>query len=309
MARSPSPTPTFRLDVRTMHSQPPICGSISPVPARTGIGVKPAHYAELLSTRPPLAFVEVHPENYMVEGGPRHAYLEAIADLYPLSFHGVGMSLGSSGPLDRDHLARWRNLLKRYNPALISEHIAWSRFDGTCLHDLLPLLYTEATLKLVCCHVDEMQLVLDRQILVENPSSYLTLRDCEIPEAEFMVEVAARTGCGLLLDINNVFVSAKNNSFDPRAWLARIPGSLVHEIHLAGHAVIEDRDLELRIDDHGSPVCEQVWELYRETIARIGPRPTLIEWDTDVPELQVLLEEADRADALVARETRYAIPA
>ncbi|MBU6296972.1 MAG: DUF692 domain-containing protein [Alphaproteobacteria bacterium] len=283
-----------------MHSQTPTCGSIPPVPARAGIGGKPAHYAELLAARPPLAFVEVHPENYMGEGGPPHAYLEVIAEIYPLSFHGVGMSLGSSGPLDRGHLARWRKLIDRYEPALISEHIAWSRVGEVCLHDLLPLPYTDATLKLVCRHVEEMQLVLGRRILVENPSSYITPKDSAIPEADFMVEVATRTGCGLLLDINNVFVSATNNGFDPRAWLARISGHLVQEIHLAGHATIRSGELELRIDDHGSPVCDDVWDLYRETIARIGPRPTLIEWDTDVPELPVLLGEAARADAAAA---------
>lgn len=279
-----------------MLSQPPICESIFPVPARAGIGVKPAHYSELLTRRPPLAFVEVHPENYMGEGGPPHTYLEAIAEIYPLSFHGVGMSLGSSGPLDREHLARWRKLIDRYEPALISEHIAWSRAGDVCLHDLLPLPYTEQTLKLTCRHIDEMQLVLGRQILVENPSSYIALQDSTIPEAEFMVEVAKQTGCGVLLDVNNVFVSARNNGFDPRAWLAQISGHLVQEIHLAGHATVESGELELRIDDHGSPVCDDVWGLYRETIARIGPRPTLIEWDTDVPNLQVLLDEAKRAD-------------
>ncbi len=289
-----------------MRSRTPTCDGIFPVPARAGIGIKPAHYHDLLRTKPPLAFVEVHPENYMGAGGPPHAYLEAIADIYPLSFHGVGMSLGGAEPLDRDHLARWRRLIERYKPALVSEHIAWSRFGGISLHDLLPILYNEASLALVCEHIDEMENFLGRSILVENPSSYIAFRESDIPEAEFIVEVARRSGCGLLLDINNVYVSARNHGFDPCGWLMRVPGDLVGEIHLAGHSVIREDEFEIRIDDHGSHVTPEVWDLYRETIARIGAKPTLIEWDTDVPPLAVLLEEAARADKLAAQEKHAA---
>lgn len=280
---------------------PSICDGIAPVPAKAGIGVKPAHYRDLLQTRPKLAFIEVHTENYMGAGGPPHAYLEALAGLYPLSFHGVGMSLAGVAPLDRAHLERWRALVDRYNPALVSEHLAWSRFGNVSVHDLLPVPYTREALDTICDHVDEMQSYLKRKILVENLSSYIAFSHSEMPEVEFVAEVARRTGCGLLLDVNNVYVSACNHRFDPRAWLARIPGSMVGEIHLAGHTVIRDGDFEIRIDDHGSEVCPEVWNLYRETVARIGARPTLIEWDTNVPELSVLLKEARRADAEAAR--------
>ena len=278
----------------------PPCGRAAPVPAQAGIGVKPAHYHELLTTQPRLAFIEVHAENYMGEGGPPHAYLEALADIYPLSLHGVGMSLGGAEPLDREHLLRWRALVDRYQPALVSEHIAWSRFGGLTLHDLLPIPYTMESLELICDHIDEMQTALGRTILVENPSTYISFRQSEIDEAEFLAEVARRSGCGLLLDINNVYVSARNHRFDPRSWLTRIPADLVGEIHLAGHSVIRDKEFEIRIDDHGSRVCSDVWELYRDTVARIGARPTLIEWDTDVPDLAILLEEAVRADDVAA---------
>lgn len=284
-----------------MRSQiPSICDGIAPVPARAGIGVKPAHYADLLRSQPPLAFIEVHTENYMGAGGPPHAYLDALAEHYPLSFHGVGLSLGSAEPLDRDHLKRWHDLVESYEPALVSEHIAWSRIGGISMHDLLPVPYTKEALDAVCNHIDEMQSFLRRRILVENPSTYLAFPHSEIPEAEFMIETARRTGCGLLLDVNNVYVSARNHGFDPRAWLARIPGGMVGEIHLAGHAVVRDGDFEIRIDDHGSRVCSDVWQLYRETVARIGAKPTLIEWDTDVPELAILLTEARLADEAAA---------
>jgi uncharacterized protein (UPF0276 family) len=268
---------------------------------RAGIGVKPFHYRALLQLKPSLAFVEVHAENYMGAGGPPHAYLEAVADLYPLSLHGVCMSLGGAERLDPEHLSRWRTLIRRYKPALISEHVAWSGFQGRHMHDLLPIPYTKESLALVCDHVEEMQDALDRTILVENPSSYVSFRESEIPEADFMVEVTRRTGCGLLLDVNNVFVSAFNSGFDPRSWLARIPADVVGEIHLSGHSLVRDGELQIRIDDHGSHVSSDVWALYSETIARIGPRPTLIEWDSEVPALDVLLEEADRADEISRR--------
>lgn len=271
------------------------------VPARAGIGVKPMHYRELLATRPPLSFIEVHAENYMGAGGPPHAYLESLAAQYLLSFHGVGISLGGVEPLNREHLASWRTLIRRYQPALVSEHIAWSRFAGNWMHDLLPIPYTSEALGVVCDHIDEMQSYLQRRILVENPSTYVEFQQSEIPETEFMVEVSRRTGCGLLLDINNVFVSAKNHNGDARQWLSRIPGELVAEIHLAGHSVVRDGAFAICVDDHGSRVSEDVWKLYRETITRMGTKPTLIEWDTDVPALDILLDEALLADQIAAQ--------
>lgn len=293
----------------TRTQMSPLQDRAHPVPARAGIGVKPAHYNDLLAHRPHLAFLEVHAENYMGAGGPPHAWLEALAALYPLSFHGVDMSLGGAEPPDRDHLARWRTLVDRYQPALVSEHIAWSRFGGLGLHDLLPLPYTRESLAIVCEHIDAMQTALGRTILIENPSTYLTFADSHLAEADFLVDAAQRTGCGLLLDINNVYVNARNHGFNPKDWLARIPGERVGEIHLAGHALIREDGFEIRVDDHGARVNDRVWDLYRKTIARIGAKPTLIEWDTDVPALDVLVDEARRADAqaVIGRSRHAAI--
>jgi hypothetical protein len=261
-----------------------------------GIGLKPAHYAGLLAGAPPLAFLEAHAENYMGDGGPPHRYLAALAEMYPLSLHGVGLSLGGSEGLDRAHLKRWRKLVRRYRPALVSEHVAWSRHDGLSLHDLLPIPYTEDSLKALCAHIGEMQDATGEPILIENPSTYVTFLQSTMPEPAFLVAAAEETGCGLLLDINNVYVSARNHGFDPRAWLAAIPGALVGEIHLAGHARQRVGARDILIDDHGSAVHREVLQLYRETVARIGRKPTLIEWDTDVPALTVLLKEAARAN-------------
>jgi uncharacterized protein (UPF0276 family) len=235
----------------------------------------------------------------MGAGGPPHRYLEALADIYPLSFHGVGASLGGADPLEPTHLARWRELVDRYEPALVSEHVAWTGHAGHALHDLLPVPYTTEALQLLCEHIDTMQSALERQILIENPSRYLDFLQSEMTETEFLVEAARRTGCHLLLDINNVYVSACNQDEDAHDYLNEIPGELVAEIHLAGHAIrTTDSGHELRIDDHGSRVCADVWRLYGETIERIGERPTLIEWDTNVPALDELLDEACRADAV-----------
>jgi uncharacterized protein (UPF0276 family) len=268
------------------------------MPAHAGIGLKPEHYRDLLASEPDIGFLEIHTENYMGAGGPPHRYLEALGKLYPLSFHGVGASLGGASPLDRAHLERWRTLVDRYDPLLVSEHVAWTSHAGQWLHDLLPLPYTREALTVLCDHIDEMQTALGRTILIENPSRYIDFSANEMPETEFLVQAARRSGCGLLLDINNVFVSACNQQEDTRAWLAAIPGNLVGEIHLAGHAIRQTASGHtLRIDDHGSRVCDDVWTLYRETVARIGTRPTLIEWDTNVPSLDELLDEARRADA------------
>jgi uncharacterized protein (UPF0276 family) len=263
-----------------------------------GIGLKARHYAELLQTQPSLGFLELHTENYMGEGGPPHRYLEALAERYPLSFHGVGLSLGGHEPLDPSWLRRWRTLLDRYAPALVSEHVAWSSFAGYAFHDLLPLPYSAETLDRLCQHIDQMQTQLGRQILIENPARYLDFHATEMSEAEFLVAAAQRSGCGLLLDLNNLYVSACNQGEDAFAALTQIPGPVVGEIHLAGHALQVIDGHEIRIDDHGSRVDEAVWDLYRAAIELIGPRPTLIEWDTDVPALASLLAEAQRADSV-----------
>lgn len=284
------------------------------MPAHAGIGLKPEHYRELLANEPEIGFLELHTENYMGAGGPPHRYLERLAETYPLSFHGVGASLGGVSALDRTHLERWRALIDHYEPLLVSEHVAWTSHAGATLHDLLPLPYTREALTVLCEHIDEMQTALARPILIENPSRYVDFAASEMAETEFLIEAARRTGCGLLLDINNVYVSACNQEEDARAYLAEIPADLVGEIHLAGHSVETTASGQnLRIDDHGSRVCDDVWTLYAETIARIGLRPTLIEWDTNVPALETLLSEARHADthATMAadrrRETIHAV--
>jgi hypothetical protein len=278
---------------------------LSPVPVRAGIGLKPEHYHGILRGSPDVGFFEVHTENYMGAGGPPHRYLEQIAADYPLSFHGVGLSLAGVGPLDREHLKRWRALVDRYGPTLVSEHVAWSSHDEIAFHDLLPIPYTEEALRVLCEHIDEMQNALGRRVLVENPSRYLDFRGADMSEPDFLIQAARGTGCGLLLDVNNVYVSTRNQGEDAAEYLAQIPPELVEEIHLAGHSVQTVAGEEIRIDDHGSHVSPAVWELYAGTIARMGPRPTLIEWDTAVPELDVLLAEARRADnaAAVAEST------
>jgi len=243
-----------------------------------------------------VTWFEVHTENYM-GGGPAPRYLDAIRRDYPVSLHGVGLSLGSAGGLDPAHLARVCEVAARVDPGLVSEHLAWSVAGGTYLADLLPLPMTEEALMIVCRHVDQMQTALDRQILVENPSTYLRFAHSTIPEWEFLAQVAQRTGCGILCDVNNIYVSACNHGWDPHTYLAALPPAAVGEIHLAGHST---RRLEcgrtLRIDDHGSRVAPEVWALYQAALQRFGPVPTLIEWDTDVPPLGVLMEEAATAE-------------
>jgi len=268
-----------------------------PIPAKAGIGLRFAHHQAVAESRPGVAWFEVHTENYMGGGTSLH-YLEAIRRDYPLSLHGVGLSLGSAEDLDRAHLERARRVIERVEPGLVSEHLSWSAVGGAYLADLLPLPMTEEALEIVCRHVSEVQDYLKRRLLVENPSSYLRFRHSTIPEWEFLARVSARTGCGILCDVNNIYVSACNHGWDAAAYLAALPPSAIGEIHLAGHAV---RTIEggrvLRIDDHGSRVAPEVWALYAEALARFGPVPTLIEWDTDVPPLEVLLEEAARAAA------------
>jgi uncharacterized protein len=273
----------------------------SSMSAAAGIGLKPEHYTGLLTKQPGLGFLEVHAENYMGAGGPPHRYLEALAELYSLSFHGVGLSLGGAEPLDKAHLAKWRRLVGDYAPGLVSEHVAWSRRGETALNDLLPIPYTSESLRIFCEHVDQMQQAIGRRILIENPSRYADFEMSEMSEGEFLSEAVHRTGCGLLLDVNNVYVSARNLGEDADAYLSTIPTDAVGEIHLAGHSVKSFADgTQIRIDDHGSRVDAPVWELYRQAVRRIGRRPTLVEWDTDVPPLEVLVAEARQADRVAA---------
>jgi uncharacterized protein (UPF0276 family) len=276
--------------------------------ASTGLGFKPEHFAAIRERRPAIGFFEVHAENYMGEGGPPHRQLAALRADFELSLHGVGLSIGGPERPDPSHLARLRVLVDRYAPESFSEHLAWSSHGGEFLNDLLPLPYTEETLALVSSHVDEVQEALGRAILLENPSTYVLFAQSTIPEPAFLAEVARRTGCGLLLDVNNVFVSAANHRTDPREYLADFPLGLVGEVHLGGHAEAALPSGPLLIDDHARPVADPVWALYAEVIASRGPMPTLIEWDNDVPEFPVLLAEAARAGAILdaAREVRLA---
>lgn len=270
----------------------------APLPAAAGIGLKARHGAQLVDDRPPVAFVEIHAENYMGAGGPPHRWLSAIREHYPVSVHGVGLSLGGASPLDAEHLAALARVVERCRPALVSEHLAWSQSDGVHLNDLLPIPYTPATLDHVAARIGRVQDRLRRPILIENPSAYIRYADSPIPEPEFLAELAWRTGCGILLDLNNLFVCAGNIGLDPLAYLDALPAAAVGEYHLAGHHRRQLPDgSEIRIDDHGSRVAPEVWALYRAAVVRIGPRPTLIEWDTDVPPLDVLCDEAWRADA------------
>ena len=264
-----------------------------------GIALKHQHYRALLDSRPAVAWFEVHSENYLGGGRPL-AVLEALRADHPVSLHGVGLSLGSAGPLDRAHLDRIAALARRIEPALLSEHLSWSVGGGTYLNDLLPLPYTEEALAVFCTHVEEVQERLGRSILIENPSSYLAFEHSLIPEWEFLAAVVARSGCGLLLDVNNLYVSACNHGFDAPRSLAGLPAAAIGEIHLAGHTLRRFGEATLRIDDHGSAVAPEVWRLYAEALARLGPLPTLIEWDTAVPALPVLLAEAGKAARLLA---------
>jgi uncharacterized protein (UPF0276 family) len=246
-----------------------------------------------------VAWLEAHTENYM-GGGTSLRYLETIRRDYPLSLHGVGLSLGSAEDIDAAHLTRVRRVVERIEPGLVSEHVSWSVVGGAYLADLLPLPMTEEALDVVCRHVEQAQACLKRRLLIENPSTYLRFRHSTIPEWEFLARVAEHTGCGILCDVNNIYVSACNHGWDAATYLAALPRAAVGEIHLAGHAVkMLDDGQTLRIDDHSSRVAPPVWALYAEALARFGPVPTLIEWDTDVPALEVLLEEAARAAAML----------
>ncbi|VAW14864.1 Uncharacterized protein conserved in bacteria, NMA0228-like [hydrothermal vent metagenome] len=270
------------------------------IPARAGVGLKADHYREILDTRPDLGFFEVHAENYMGAGGPPHRYLAAIAEHYPLSVHGVGLSIGGATPLDRDHLERLAGVVERYQPALVSEHLAWSTHTTGFLNDLLPLPYTPQTLARVVEHIDQVQSRLGRQILLENPSTYVVFKTSTMSEIEFIIEVGKRSGCGLLFDVNNVFVSCTNHRMSAEDYVDAYPAHLVGEIHLGGHAVDEDDEgATLLIDAHDREVIDDVWSLYARALRRTGPVPTLIEWDNNVPEWPVLFTEAKRAEAVM----------
>ena len=269
---------------------------IPSLPAAAGIGLRSPHVREVIERRPPIAWLEVHSENYFADGGPVLATLDRIRADYPLSLHGVGMSLGSADPLDPAHLAKLKRLADRVEPSAVSEHLCWSGIDGRHFNDLLPLPYTPEALAHVCARVERVQDVLGRPILVENVSSYYAFPESTIPECEFVAAVAARTGCRLLVDVNNIYVNARNHGLDPHAYLAAIPPTAVAEIHLAGF----DASGPIVIDTHGAPIAPEVWRLYEEAVERFGRVPTLIEWDTDIPELAVLEHEAATAQAVLA---------
>jgi len=271
------------------------------LPCRAGLGLKAEHYAEILQTTPDIGFFEVHAENYMGKGGPPHRYLGAIVEHYPLSLHGVGLSIGGVHPLDRAHLKRLRGLVEKYKPQSFSEHLAWSTHDSAYVNDLLPLPYTQETLDRVVAHVDEVQQTLGRRMLLENPSTYLLFAESTIDEIDFLDAIAERTGCGLLLDVNNVMVSSVNQQLDPMVYIDRFPVERVGEIHLAGYDETTDTAGDrLLIDAHGSRVSPDVFALYLHTLSRTGPLPTLVEWDNNVPSFGVLADEAHRVDAAIA---------
>ena len=266
------------------------------LPALPGVGYKPQHFAAILDNPAPVGWLEIHAENYMGDGGRPLAQLRHLAERFPISVHGVGLSIGGEGPLDAEHLARLSRLCDGLNPASFSEHLAWSTHDEMFLNDLLPLPYTVATVARVAEHVDSVQEVLGRRMLLENPSSYLVFEGAEMAEVEFLREVARRTGCGLLLAVNNVFVSATNLNFNAPDYVADFPVELVGEVHLGGHfADADDHGAPLLIDNHAAAVVDPVWQLYADVIGRAGPLPTLIEWDNDVPDWPVLAAEAARA--------------
>ena len=276
-----------RLDARGV---PP-----GPIPASAGIGLRSVHHADLLEQRPAIGFIEAHTENYFHEGGPAvHALLRARAN-YPLSLHGVGLGLGSADGVDREHLARVRRAISRFEPVLVSEHACWGHVGGEYFNDLLPLPYTEEAVELLARQVSEAQDFLGVQLLIENVSAYVAFEHSRLAEWDFLGAVAARSGCALLLDVNNIYVSSQNLGLDAYQYIDSLPVASVREIHVAGHA----RRGGLLIDDHGSQVCEPVWELYARAIARFGALPTLVEWDNDIPSLATLVAEARRADRIL----------
>lgn len=276
--------------------------SAFPVSGRSGASLKHTHLNAIFSGRDQVGFFEVHAENYMGAGGPPHAALSRVRRDYPVLLHGVCMSIGAPQPLDEAHLARFRSLVERYEPAIVSEHLAWSTHDDVFYNDLLPLPYTNETLRHVCEHIDQVQAAIGRRLLLENPSTYLVFAESDYDETGFIREIVDRTGCGLLLDVNNVFVSATNQGFSALDYLADFPLEHVGEIHLAGHRQQSDDEGEpLLIDSHDGPVCDAVWKLYDIVIGRAGTIPTLVEWDGDIPDWPILKAEADAAQAVLDR--------
>lgn len=266
------------------------------LPARPGVGYKQQHFSDILAGPGPVSWLEIHAENYMGAGGRPLAQLRALAERFPISCHGVGLSIGGECALDTEHLARLKTLLAWLDPVSFSEHLAWSTHDAACLNDLLPLPYTGSTLARVVEHIDQVQQVLGRRMLLENPSTYLAFAESEMAEVDFLREIARRTGCGLLLDVNNVFISGTNQQTNPYAYIDAFPLDLVEEIHLGGHeAQKDDHGAPLLIDTHGVAVVDPVWTLYAHTLAGGGAKPTLIEWDNDVPDWPVLMGEAGQA--------------
>lgn len=271
----------------------------SPMPAAAGIGLRAPHIPRVVRERPPVAWFEVHSENLFAAGGAVHDAMERIRTDYPLSLHGVGLSLGSADVLDPTHLKKLALLVDRYQPGFVSEHLSWGAADGRHSNDLLPLPFTEEAARLLIARIDQVQHALGRELLVENISSYLSFREHDYTEWDFVTTVVRRSGCGLLCDINNLYVNSVNHRFDPRVYLRAIPPEIVREIHLAGFTRKEGLDAPLLIDTHSRPVSAEVWTLYVEAIARFGPVPTLIEWDQDIPEFEVLLAEAARAEEVL----------
>ncbi|HET7921154.1 MAG TPA: DUF692 domain-containing protein [Gammaproteobacteria bacterium] len=270
-----------------------------PIPAQAGIGLRRPHYHQVIEETPAIAWLEVHSENFFCAGGPMLDVLERVRREYPLSLHGVGLSLGSSDTLNHAHLLKLRQLIERSEPALVSEHLCWGAIGDRHLNDLLPLPYTEEALALMTEHVQEAQTILGRELLIENVSSYLTYTHSTIPEWEFLAALAQGSGCGILLDVNNIYVNAINHGFDAHEYLRAIPREYVKEIHLAGFTAKQGLEVELLIDTHSRPVSEPVWQLYAEALKHCGPVPTLIEWDQDIPELPVLMSEAGHARSLL----------
>lgn len=286
------------------HTVAPVAASI---PARAGIGLRAQYHEQLLRERPPIAWLEGHSENYFADGGGQIEVITQLRADYPLSLHGVGLSLGSTDPLDREHLRRLKRLIDICEPGLVSEHVSWGSVGGIHTNDLLPLPYTEEALVHMIERVNYVQEYLQRQILVENVSSYLQFADSQLTESEFVVALCSATGAGLLLDVNNVYVSSRNHRFDAFQFIRSIPKDVVREIHLAGHTVNRHGDAEILIDTHSAPVCDEVWDLYMNAVARFGRVPTLIEWDADLPPLEVLMNEAAAAQRIL--DARYDLAA
>lgn len=272
------------------------------IPARAGIGLRAEHYHDMLNVKPDIGWVEIHSENYFGLGGKPHFYLEKIREDYPLSLHGVGLSLGSTDPLDMLHLHRIKQLIQRYQPDLISEHLSWGSLNAQHFNDLLPLPFVNEALNHMIERVNQVQAFLGRRLLIENISSYIQFSISEIPEWEFLTELSTRTDCGILLDINNIYVNSRNHGFNPEQYISSIPTERVKEMHLAGHTRKIFPDGEILIDSHDQRVCQPVWDLYQYALERFPRTPTLIEWDSNLPPLATLIDEAKKADNLMQQQ-------